>query len=80
MWGEDKWANKNTFVCQTCMFFVQRGIIGRCRRRSPTLNGWPVMHLTDWCGDHKIDEDKLKNFLGCPKCGGECQGHDEQSG
>ena len=33
--------------------------IGRCRRHAPTMNGWPVMYLTDWCGDHKLDETKL---------------------
>jgi len=27
---------------------------GRCRRRAPTLGGWPVMFPTDWCGDHKL--------------------------
>lgn len=59
MWGEDKWADKSTFTCQTCMFFVPRGIIGRCRRRAPSIQGWPVVHPTDWCGDHKVDEDKF---------------------
>ena len=33
--------------------------IGRCRRHSPTLGGWPVIYGNDWCGDHKIDESKL---------------------
>ena len=36
-----------------------RGKIGRCRRRAPTLNGWPVMQLDDWCGQHKLDEEKV---------------------
>jgi len=33
-------------------------ILGRCRRHAPTMSGWPVMFLTDWCGDHKLDETK----------------------
>jgi hypothetical protein len=33
--------------------------VGRCRRRSPTMSGWPAMYTTDWCGDHKLDEEKL---------------------
>ena len=33
--------------------------IGRCRRHAPTMSGWPVMFQTDWCGDHKLDEEKI---------------------
>jgi hypothetical protein len=33
--------------------------LGRCRKRAPTLNGWPAVFETDWCGDHKLDEAKL---------------------
>jgi len=32
--------------------------VGRCRRHAPTMSGWPVMFQTDWCGDHKLDENK----------------------
>lgn len=35
---------------------VSAPVIGRCRRRAPTMNGFPVMFPTDWCGDHKLDE------------------------
>jgi hypothetical protein len=35
-----------------------RGPVGRCRRHAPTMNGWPVMFASDWCGDHKLDEEK----------------------
>lgn len=31
--------------------------IGRCRRHSPTMNGYPVVFDNDWCGDHKLDEN-----------------------
>ena len=34
-------------------------IIGRCRRNAPTMNGWPVMYDSDWCGSHKLDENKV---------------------
>ena len=33
--------------------------VGRCRRHAPTMNGYPVVYITDWCGDHKIDEEKI---------------------
>jgi hypothetical protein len=33
--------------------------MGRCRRHAPTLSGWPVVFVNDWCGDHKIDEGKF---------------------
>lgn len=34
-------------------------VVGRCRRHAPTMNGFPVVYETDWCGDHKIDEEKI---------------------
>lgn len=61
--------------CRTCMFFVQKvtstlpdehncstatpSKVGRCRRHAPTMNGYPVVYLDDWCGDHKVDENKV---------------------
>jgi hypothetical protein len=33
--------------------------LGRCRRHAPSMNGYPVVFPTDWCGDHKLDETKL---------------------
>lgn len=33
-------------------------VIGRCRRHSPTMCGYPVVPELDWCGDHKLDENK----------------------
>jgi hypothetical protein len=33
--------------------------LGRCRRHAPTMNGYPVVFANDWCGDHKIDENKF---------------------
>lgn len=37
----------------------ERGLVGRCRRHSPTMNGYPVVFELDWCGDHKLDENKI---------------------
>lgn len=33
--------------------------VGRCRRHAPTMGGYPVVYLNDWCGDHKLDETKV---------------------
>lgn len=64
----DAWKNRSTGMkCRTCMWFVPKGKVtsrtakslGRCRRHAPTMNGYPVVFLNDWCGDHKIDETKI---------------------
>jgi hypothetical protein len=36
-----------------------RGPLGRCRRHCPTMTGFPAVFVTDWCGDHKLDENRL---------------------
>lgn len=33
--------------------------IGRCRRHAPTMNGYPVVFVNDWCGDHKLNEKAI---------------------
>jgi len=55
--------------CRTCMWFVTKPtdyptkpdvrIVGRCRRHAPTMGGYPVVYQTDWCGDHRVDENKV---------------------
>jgi hypothetical protein len=35
------------------------GKFGRCRRRAPTMSGYPAVFGSDWCGEHKLDENKL---------------------
>ena len=63
----DPWKNRNKGMrCITCIFYVPKSAtvipekqIGRCRRRAPTLNGFPVVFEDDWCGDHRLDENKL---------------------
>ena len=63
---EDNWKHRSLGMrCATCMWFVEKarktapGVLGRCRRHAPSMHGWPVMFDTDWCGDHKIDEEKV---------------------
>lgn len=56
-------------ICGTCMYFVVRREVinsqgksianeGDCRLNAPTKFGWPDVVTTDWCGNHKIDENK----------------------
>lgn len=69
---KDNWKHRSSGMrCSTCMFFVSKKAeveegmllktisIGRCRKHAPTMSGWPVMFLNDWCGDHKLDENKV---------------------
>lgn len=54
--SDDNWSDrKSGMICETCMFYTP----GRCRKRAPTLNGWPAVWADDWCGDHKLDKEKL---------------------
>lgn len=66
----DNWrARSDKMRCRFCMFWVRKDRynptvvgaldLGRCRRRAPTLAGWPAVFETDWCGDHKLDEEKI---------------------
>jgi len=63
--SDDNWEHRSQKMrCATCIYYVKKKgtdatEIGRCRRRAPTLNGWPVMFVSDWCGDHKLDETKI---------------------
>ena len=68
----DPWANRASGMrCQTCIWFVPKAIygptgplpntdIGRCRRHAPTMGGYPVTYVSDWCGDHRVDENKVQ--------------------
>lgn len=66
----DNWKHRSAKMkCSTCMWFavkdaatdapsqIQR--IGRCRRHAPIMSGYPATFETDWCGDHKLDENRL---------------------
>lgn len=69
----DPWKHRSSGMrCKTCMWFVPKQTVrqgtiseaepvyhlGRCRRHAPTINGYPVVFVSDWCGDHKLDENK----------------------
>ena len=67
----DPWVHRASGMrCQSCIWYVAkvptspvqsqdyRGL-GRCRRHAPTMNGYPVVWCDDWCGDHRLDENKI---------------------
>lgn len=65
---EDPWVHRaEGMLCKTCMYYVAKLStppklgpitgIGRCRRHAPTMSGYPVVFPTDWCGDHKLNEN-----------------------
>jgi hypothetical protein len=69
--GADPWVHRAEGMrCRSCIWYVAkvptnpnkpedyRGL-GRCRRHAPTMNGYPVVWCDDWCGDHRLDENKL---------------------
>ncbi|KKN88127.1 hypothetical protein LCGC14_0251990 [marine sediment metagenome] len=66
----DPWKHRSeNMSCYSCMWFVEKARtnpapeeqapLGRCRRRCPTMNGYPAVFAHDWCGDHKLDENKI---------------------
>lgn len=61
---DDPWAHRSERMkCRTCMWYITKNAaesmtdLGRCRKRSPTMDGYPVVFPDDWCGDHKVDEN-----------------------
>jgi hypothetical protein len=65
--NEDSWRLRSRFMwCMTCMWYVPKHGsedncvgLGRCRRHSPIMDGFPVVRKEDWCGDHELDENKI---------------------
>ena len=64
--ANDPWKHRSAGMrCQTCMYFVRKrvgdaeSVLGRCRRHAPTMSGFPAVFESDWCGDHKLDENTL---------------------
>ena len=64
----EKWKHRSKEMkCKTCMWLSikpnaieNENKVGRCRRHSPSMNGYPVVYTNnDWCGDHKLDENKI---------------------
>jgi hypothetical protein len=67
----DPWVHRSSGMrCKTCIWFVRKEPtgplshpgqheVGRCRRHALTMGGYPVVYMTDWCGDHRLDENKI---------------------
>ena len=62
----DPWKHRGAHMkCNTCMWYAPKITdegsppIGRCRRHAPTMSGYPVVFIHDWCGDHKLNENAL---------------------
>ena len=66
----DPWIHRSEGMrCKTCIWFVEKvqnvpvkpetTVVGRCRRHAPTISGYPVVYKSDWCGDHRLDENKV---------------------
>ena len=64
---EDNWVHRAANMrCKTCMGYVSKKLahggiskVGRCRARPPTMRGFPVVFETDWCLEHKLDENRV---------------------
>ncbi len=64
---KDNWKHRSSEMkCGTCMYYVPKtnsegkeSVIGRCRNNAPTMRGYPVVYNSDWCGKHKLDENKI---------------------
>jgi hypothetical protein len=57
MWYVPKVSAPREVLGQTA-HIVEETPIGRCRRHAPAMGGYPVVKRDDWCGDHRIDENK----------------------
>lgn len=70
----DNWKHRrDNKKCGTCMWSVKKEVeargdapcppeynwLGRCRKHAPTMNGFPPIFMSDWCGEHKLDENKI---------------------
>ena len=71
--SSDPWVHRSAGMrCSSCVWFLKKARepkdaqnpqsdieVGRCRRHAPSMGGYPVVYTTDWCGDHRIDENKV---------------------
>ena len=66
----DNWKHRSKgMLCLTCIYYVPKVVhegkkisdsaLGRCRANPPTMKGYPAVFETDWCGGHKLDENKI---------------------
>lgn len=71
----DKWDRKTNFNCESCRYYVPKKAYGdnqgACRRNAPTLKGYPVVYgNADWCGEHKIGSNPVRDGKEKPDLGG----------
>ena len=53
----DNWQNRQSNMrCESCMHYCDY----RCRRHAPTMQGFPAVYPSDWCGDHKMDKERMR--------------------
>jgi len=67
--SKDPWMHRSSLMCCfSCMWYLEKqkdetlkskATVGRCRRRAPTVNGYPVVFGSDWCGDHRLNENAI---------------------
>lgn len=64
----DPWNHRSeNMLCKSCMWFCPKAgedsvvHLGRCRRHSPSMSGYPVVFTNDWCGDHSLNENWFAN-------------------
>ncbi len=64
----DPWAGRSAGMrCATCISFCpkgtkvdpEKGQFGRCRAHAPSMRGFVPVWGMDWCGDHRLDENKI---------------------
>lgn len=53
----------NDSKCESCMFWVDRNIIGVCQRYPQHVN----KHKVEWCGEYKSHFEEPKRKPGRPK-------------
>lgn len=69
----DNWKHRSKgMLCNSCIWFVLKvrdkgpvdstnNTLGRCRKRCPSDKGWVPVFNIDWCGDHRLGENKIIN-------------------
>lgn len=60
MWFVSKVPSQERLAEQGFQRCAQVYDMGRCRRHAPAMGGYPVVMVNDWCGDHRLDENKFR--------------------
>lgn len=49
-------------ICAFCRWFKRKQDTpnGRCRKHAPTMDGFPSVLESDWCGDFRLDHRGAK--------------------